>query len=235
MTREVRANVLFLIGLAVLMTPGFIILMNKKLSNNPGKSNAMPDPVPYQIAYMQPLPAPPVPRREPPAVRRWVHDQIEKRLGNASAREFDRTSNSGPIVSDHFITQFLGLSFHPTGKEATLTLLRWDVRTDIAAIVPTIEADFAVGSMKFSRPAVEAVEVPKDIRHALQDVGYVDPPQKVWWISFPGTTEGEVGTLNRLRLTVPNAKPPAVETFDFQAIHSDVVAKSPSDASEAHH
>jgi hypothetical protein len=46
MTREVRANVLFLIGLAVLMTPGFIILMNKKLSNNPGKSNAMPDPVP---------------------------------------------------------------------------------------------------------------------------------------------------------------------------------------------
>lgn len=235
MTREFRANLLFLVGLIILITPGFIILMNKKLSAMPGKSNALPDPVPYQIAYMQPLPAPPVPRREPKAVRTWVRGLIAERLGEPAALAFDQSAATGPVISDQFVTQFLYLSPSTVSQPATITLLRWDDRVDLSAKSPGLQAEFAGGEAAFTQPTAQAIDMPKDIRHNLQNTGYIDPPGKIWWVSFTGTVPENAGELKKLRLTVPGVKPSEMELIDFAATRANPIAAAVGPTSEAHH
>ncbi|MBC7783096.1 MAG: hypothetical protein H7144_04585, partial [Burkholderiales bacterium] len=72
MTRELRANLIFVCILIVLVTPGFVILIKKRLASETGP-NDLPHPVPHAVAYIQPPPVPPgLARVEPALVRGWI-------------------------------------------------------------------------------------------------------------------------------------------------------------------
>ena len=182
MTREVRANLFFIVALVLLITPGFVFLMKKKLSDTSGHSNFMPEAAPYQIAYIQPLPVPPVPRKEPRAAREWIDALIKSHVPQSSdVFDYIRSSRTDtpPMVSDRFLTQLVAID--GTGSPHRVSIVRWD-ETDLPAQRPAVAVDFKTGSVAAAVEKLEPIDVPKDVRHALQDVGYVDPPQRVWWI-----------------------------------------------------
>ncbi|MGC4032663.1 MAG: hypothetical protein QM754_13215 [Tepidisphaeraceae bacterium] len=218
MTRENRVNVIFLSVLALLMAPGFVILMSRKLSGGGGKSNARPDPVASAISYMQPLPAPPVPRAEPRRIRDWVAGMIHERLGqDARTVRQDASPDSLPVVSDRFVTQFAGFTKTAGGK-TRLWLIVWEDAPDLHANPPMIEAG---GFTATARPP-EIVDMPIEMRHSLQDTGWVDPPPRIAWLNADLPAEAASADSIALtrhvagrdvveRITLPKTARPATE------------------------
>ncbi|HEY0008741.1 MAG TPA: hypothetical protein VGB55_08465 [Tepidisphaeraceae bacterium] len=182
MRREPKANLIFLLILIPLLVPGFVILMNKKLSGTT-EPNYMPEALPSSSAYIQPPPVPPsVPRVEPPRVRQWVGDLLRERAG-AEAILARGPKGQGPAVGELFRTQLL----HITDKSPrTIRVMVWD-DLPLTERNPMIRLNAGEGEITASSQNLEKIDVPRDIRRALQSVGYVNPPQHVWLASaeFP--------------------------------------------------
>ena len=173
MKRENKINLIFIIVLIAAMIPGLTILIRRKLSGQ-GASAVMPDVPPFAVAYNQPPPYPPgLQRIEPLAVREWVRSVVRDKIG----KEIPLLSNSqGAIVSDAFFTQAVAVVQQPNNG-TDLWLLIW------RDAPPPSKTDPAVGRTGGDDAAVQsltAIDVPLDVRHALQDVGYIDPPKHAW-------------------------------------------------------
>lgn len=174
MRKESRANVIFFLVLLVLIAPGFVILMRKKLSG-PTDPAHLPTMIPHQAAYIQPDPIPPrAPRVEPAAVRSWVTQQLHDRVDPNASVVRDQTG-AGPLVGDKFVTQIV----HRVGGQ--LVLLIW------RAEIEPLSFETKVDGASLGVPSVEWVDVPKDVRHSLQKVGYTDPPERIAWVEVPLT------------------------------------------------
>ena len=177
MTREVKANLIFLVALVVLVSPGFFILMKKRL-NGPNKPIFMADPVPTVAAYNQPPPVPPaLPRVEPATVRAWVTQILQNDAGPSAI--LMRTSDdpaAGPVMGSHYVTQ--GLSADQSNGALTVRLLAWDADS-LSAPQVDIKGIAAEGSITAEILKVQSIDVPVDVRHHLQDVSFIDPPQTV--------------------------------------------------------
>lgn len=180
MRKEARLNLIFFGILLVLLAPGFIILMRKKLSGS-SEPNYMPDPIPHAVGYVQPAPVPPgLPRVEPPEARQWTTKLVHERVSPTASVLTVRDNVA--IVSDAFRTQ--ALCFVGGEPESRLLLMLWDDRVVASGSNPRIEVRFNGVQQQIEASNVDSVPVPKDVRHALQRVGYVDPPEKVWIIAF---------------------------------------------------
>ncbi len=181
MTREARANLIFAIILVALITPGFIILMRKKLSG-PSDPNYLPTALPHAAAYMQPPPVPPsVPRVEPAEVRQWLttllHDRVSPTASVTRGRD-----GSGPAISDHFRTQLILNESNTAAEPLKLHLIVWDknfTADGLKIIVSDGKRQLLLG---LDAPP-DWIDVPKDIRHVLQRVGYIDPPTRIAWLA----------------------------------------------------
>ncbi len=178
MTREKRANLLFISILLVLLIPGFVILMRKKL-NGGSDPNYMPQPLPHAAAYMQPPPIPPtVPRVEPAEVLQWVTNLLHERVApDVSVLRND--AGTGPVIGDRFTTQVVYVT-PATNEQIGVYLLVWDPRPIDSPITFTIDGK----APKLPVTTAKPVDVPKNIRHILQRVGYIDPPQRVAWVNL---------------------------------------------------
>ncbi|MDB5326591.1 MAG: hypothetical protein JWM57_2160 [Phycisphaerales bacterium] len=183
MTREVRANAIFVCVLVVLCAPGFYMLMKKRLSGS-GDSNAQPVPALYSAAYNQPPPFDPrLPRIEPATVRDWVRGLLQARQGSTVRVARDGESpDAGPVISDQFVTQLAGISANSDGSLA-LSLLRWADTGEQTTESPKVTADLGGRSVELIVNRMDPIEVPPNVRHALQAVGYITPPLRVWWIA----------------------------------------------------
>ena len=183
MTREVRANVIFLLVLFFLAAPGFGLLMYRKLHGT-ARPNDLPEAVSVSTAYMQPLPVDPrLPRREPRVVRDWVRQLLQAREGpDVKVMRDGEGEAAGPLVSDRFVTQLAGMSADADGS-LKLVLVRWDAKTDLATEQPKLFAETNGHRVDGKILLTESTEVPREVRYALQDVGYIDPPARVWWIT----------------------------------------------------
>jgi hypothetical protein len=164
--------------LIALIAPGAYILLSKKLRGT-SEPNYMPDPRHTTAAFNQPLPVPPgLPRVEPPEVRLWVSNLLQDRIHPKAA--IPRDAERSPIMSDTFRTQFL--QWVPaTEKSATVWLMVWDDRASITASQPTIQIYQPAAATASSRN-VSQIDVTQTVRDALQRVGYVNPPTRVWLI-----------------------------------------------------
>lgn len=173
MRNESRANIIFFVVLLVLILPGFVILMRKKLSG-PTDPVHLPPLVPHQAAYIQPEPVPPrAPRIEPPVVRAWVERELHDRVDPNATLARDRTG-AGAVVSDRFVTQLV----HASDRQ--IVLLVWSADTDPRTVKISTDS-IEESDVEVTRTFID---VPKDIRHALQDVGYTNPPERIEWVQI---------------------------------------------------
>lgn len=175
MGKETRFNLIFLVALLLISTPGVILLIGKQLK--PG-ARRLADP-PYvrrTEAYNNPLPASSASIRVvPPITAAWVEAMTMEHLGHPPLRHAAAGGRSEPIMSDGRRFELLGLD--RDGNEATLALLGWlaDLgRGDVEAI--DAEAAF-LGNLE----AVEVVqlEVPPDVIRELKGIGFVTPPTRI--------------------------------------------------------
>lgn len=179
MTKEGRLNLIFFAVLLLLMLPGFLILMSRKL-NGPADPNYMPNPLQHVAAYMQPPPIPPtVPRTEPQEVRDWVtqllHDRIDPKATMA------RSAEDGPAIGDQFRSQVV-YAHRESRTSYRVAVLIWsrDVLLD-GPNAPRLKLD-VLDMQNQTTSSAEAIDVPKAIRRALQKIGYIDPPLRVVWV-----------------------------------------------------
>ncbi len=179
MTKEGRFNLIFFSVLLVLMLPGFLILMSRKLGGT-SDPNYMPNPLQHAAAYMQPPPIPPtVPRTEPQAVREWVTQLLHDRVDSQAA--LARTSDGGPAIGERFRSQVV-YADHPTPKTYRVAVLIWSAQVlEGGHDQPVVRVE-GLDLKNAAAPTMEAIDVPKEIRRALQKIGYIDPPLRVAWI-----------------------------------------------------
>jgi hypothetical protein len=178
MTREQRANLIFVSVLILLIAPGAYILLSKKLRGT-SDPNFMPDPVSVSAAYNQPLPVQPgLPRVEPPEARQWIGNLLKDRIDPETS--VLRDPSGGPVVTDSFRTQVAQLSRHDTLASAWLVV--WDDRNDLTASQPAIVVYQGPARYQSSGRNLERLDVPVTVRHALQKVGYLDPPKRIWLV-----------------------------------------------------
>lgn len=175
MQKESKANLIFVVVLIITMVPGVTMLIRRKL-NGDRTTSALPDPVPYALAYNQPPPTPPgLQRMEPPFVRDWVSGIVRDKIG-PDVRLL--TVSNQPVVSDGYFTQAVALVPSADGG-SDLWLLIWRDAPPPSDTDPQVTAparDNAVASAVSLQP----IDIPPDVRHALQSVGYIDPPPRTW-------------------------------------------------------
>ena len=217
MKKESKANLIFVIVLIGTMIPGITMLVRKKL-NGDHTSAALPDPVPYALAYNQPPPTPPgLPRMEPAIVRDWVQRVMREKIGIDTSM---LRGPDGPVVSDAYFTQWISLQglIPPSGNAgggADIWLLIWRDQPPATADDPKVASA--------NRPdrfcdvvSLESLRVPVEVRHSLQSVGYIDPPQKVWLGRYRwhfGDYEGG-GGIRSFKIT-HNVSQPREETLNL--------------------
>lgn len=208
MKTESKANLIFVTILIILMVPGVFMLVRRKL-NGDRTSAALPDPVPYALAYNQPPPTPPgLPRMEPPFVRDWVQQIVREKIGIDTS--VLRNANE-PIVSDAYFTQALSVTRHENGP-SDIWLMIWRDAPTPSAGDPQIFLTPASAKPAASI-SIEPIDVPKDVRHALQGVGYIDPPPRVWLGHWQSSGDGgNVAAPKQIQIKHPLSTP-AVETI----------------------
>jgi len=215
MRKELKLNLVFFGVLAILVTPGFIILMNKKLSGSTDP-NYMPDEAPVAGAYNRPPPVPPrLPRVEPAEARQWVTQLLQQHAGT-SATLARSEGGSAPVIGDAFRTQLLSIAPTPQAITSTVCLLIWTNRTDVTPTNPQVTAFRGSEQTPLTDVRVERIDVPKTVRHALQRVGYIDPPTSAWFVQ---------GTLK----TTPVSQRPSSLSIAFagQSSHETVLVGTP--------
>jgi LPXTG-motif cell wall-anchored protein len=204
MSGETRNNLIFLVGLLILMAPGAIILFNKK--SEPGaRPVGAPDPVRTTTAYMDPYPADSVERLAPLRTLQWVDElavaDLPGELGSRIAHPVPSTAPTllapkfkgsgnvgaaggfkeillGPVaaqvISEGRWFQAVSRGTRPDGS-TWFRLIIWDEDADPARGKLTAEADGSPVELA----SAKVIAMPREIRHNLQDAGLVLPPERV--------------------------------------------------------
>lgn len=182
--REIRSNLLVLAVVLVVVTPGAVILIKKK--SQPGaRPIGAADVVINTTAFMDPYAGPGMERLAPLAVVEWTQSLLP--------------AGASPVTPTKNPTRLVRRKSSTVGSEIPLP----DMDLVSAATVPTSEnhylqlvaqtgdeatvvlwSEVPLGGVKVngvvaapSRQATHAV--PTDLRHVMQNAGFVDPPPAV--------------------------------------------------------
>ena len=204
MSRELRANLIFVCILLVLSAPGFYILMAKRIAHT-GPPVDLPDPVPHAVAYVQPDPVPPgLPRVEPPEARAWV-EQLASEHGVV---KIYRGADDEPMLSSDHRVQVV--ERRDAGAHTAIALIFWQEPSSAMQFVA--DARNSRGQVKAQNVVARSIAVPTTVRHALQRVGYIDPPDHVAWVTFE--VELKIARLSWIDIA-PAAHPDAMSSISF--------------------
>ena len=211
MKREIKANVIFAVILLILVAPGAIILVRKKL-NGPSDPNYMPKALHNSVAFNQPPPFPPgLPRVEPSDVSKWVGTELVAR-SNGLAIPIRNPTDQSAIMGSRFRTQLLGQQI--IDGKLRIYLLIWDESVTQQSLlkITSVPNNLAGTIQTFA-----SLTPPKNIRHALQRCGYVDPPVSAVWVEVNFDTN----TQNVNGLTVERTdRPTQTEEIRFSPLAS---------------
>ena len=196
MTRETRLNLIFLIVVLAILTPGAVILFRKKLQPTL-KPMGMPEAVQREVAYLSPAPTPPGKKRvEPPQLARWVETVVRDRIGDPRAldeswRKIQRPVDPDglPLMSDKKTFQLVAAE--PLESEIRLWLILWDHDPAREEIWSVKLADTAE---KFRIIDTRPIEIPDIVRQELGETGITRPPHEVVWqeLVIPKSADGVV-------------------------------------------
>lgn len=209
MTRENRINTIVVLVVLALMLPGGVILFRKK--SQPGERPiGSPDPVKVSTAYMDPYPAESYKRLAPVRTLQWVAGlAYENTTGDVEriSRAHDNSAVVPAIAREQRVRLSVGEAIFYTdvasgsteaqvmstgrrfqliskGQSPTpwIRILLWQENVAPGSLVATVDG----------QPAAVLVatrhEIPKAVRHDLQDAGFVLPPGNVTVLDIAGAT-----------------------------------------------
>lgn len=207
MKRETKINIVFAVLLVALVAPGGVILFKKK--SQPGeRAIGSPDPVRTTTAWMDPYPAGNVERLAPVLALQWVgaltidgvkgdwervHRPGEVAVvgaerpmitpGHVGEAKFYGQNPSGnadkQVMSEH--RWFQVVSKGKDGDRSWWRIIVWDADTRgsrgsfSARVKGSDQAEWTDAKVD----GVHEVNMPIDVRHELQEAGYVMPPEVV--------------------------------------------------------
>lgn len=181
MERESRRNLIFLVILLVLLAPGAVILFTKKLKTGEGILQK-PESGLYQAAFVDPLPqASNIVRVAPKKTRLWTAEVTSDRKPADLFTIAQPDGSRIPLVTENRSVQVAQVQVE--GRRLKMVLLLWDPSiTNVTArnfqCVLTIKK-YPKTFLQEKVISLEPVEVPLEIYHDLQDVGYVLPPRLI--------------------------------------------------------
>ncbi len=155
------------------MAPGAVILFRKKLEPT-SRRMYMPDPVISSTAWCDPIPPESLKRIIPAKSAAWFAGETQRVFGVASPSGWTASDRPEPVMSNRRWFQLIS-------SDAThVCIAIWDDRATAENLHPDSGTVLKA----------ELVPVPKDVRHDLQDVGFVLPPERVLFadISVPPAT-----------------------------------------------
>lgn len=205
--RDAKFNLIVISVVIALMIPGGVILVRKK--SMPGeRAIGSPDPVRTTTAWIDPYPGPAVTRLAPLRTLQWLGALSLDNTPGDDATRIVRAAPT-PVVSDDKLTKTPGnvgealfYGQQPAGSVAAQVispscwfqaLSRGDGPTPWTRIVvfdddkslgPTFRAE--QNGVPAQLLSAKVVDVPIEVRHDLQEAGYVMPPKSVWLIDIGG-------------------------------------------------
>jgi len=194
MKRETRLNLIFLIVLLAILTPGGVMLFRKKLQPTL-KPMGLPEAVQREVAFMSPQATPPGKKRvEPPHTARWIESVVRERIGDADATRgrtiLRPTDPDGlPLMSDKKTFQLVAAE--PRESDIRLWLMLWDRDP---AREETWSVKLAQTDERFQILDTRPIEIPAIVREELGETGVTRPPHEVVWqeLVVPKSGDGTV-------------------------------------------
>jgi hypothetical protein len=192
-TKETRANLLFLAIFLAISLPGGVILFKKKLDPSLPPSY-MPERTRQALPYNSPEEAPDLKRYVPDKTGTWV-TSLARQHGYADVLIRDRL----PVMLGERRWQLIGTHSDNNGTRADL--LQWGSEQpgSTAEWSATQDQTDVQGKVDASQP----LAIPEPVRKELVYGGYPKPPKEATWVSvlFPGLTSPKPGTMIHLRHT----------------------------------
>ena len=189
MKRETRANLIFIVVLLALMTPGVTMTLIRRWKE-PGRT-LMPPPIREALAYIDRTagPAKHMPRVVPPRLGSFVAQVTDRLIRMQSGlTSFVGDGKFAPVMSDDVMLQAVAAGAHDEKYRVALIawsgdfvpvqkLFRFEGTRDGATVPGTMES-------------YEQQNMPIELRTELQSYGYILPPDGFMWmiVAFDGTT-----------------------------------------------
>ena len=179
MQREARVNLIFLIALLALSTPGLVLLVGKAL-NGTGGLNASPPSSRVATPYLNPVgTAPDTVRLAPPKTVAFVDDVAREHTGRPATRPGAAGGRPSPVIGEKRQIELLGRD----GEDWVLAIWHHRDGPDVDAVTATADnVDVAATVDGFA-------DVPGEVREELQDgpplpnlkgyAGYAAPPRRL--------------------------------------------------------
>jgi hypothetical protein len=214
MTRETRANLIFLGLFLAVSLPGAVILVKKKMQ--PGAAPmGMPDFVRRRVPYMVPLATPDdqVLRVVPPQTGAGVGELIRRRAAGAA----EPRHGPLPVTSSDRVVQVTGLK--EEGGRTLLYLLAWEGGYGTEAARYRVVATAGAAGERFDGRVVtaEPIPVPEAVKKELMSGGYVKPPAQVTWIEVAFDAPVAATRPLSVRLAYETGGEPAATAVDIFA------------------
>jgi hypothetical protein len=180
MTRETKLNLIFVAILIPLLIPGAVILVQKKLREGE-RMMYLPPPLYTSAAYNDwGMTRPGIERIEPPAVTEWVKQILGERYAALLNIRPPQAGIGSISRGRRFEVLWARPLPHEEAERLRATVLWW-----AAADEPSVRRlQWSVDDIPVQATRIERLEPPSAVRRALQDVGYVRPPEWIWWIEM---------------------------------------------------
>jgi hypothetical protein len=198
-TREARANLIFIVIFLLISAPGLVMLVKKKMET--GRPPLwLPVPARQSLVYIDPIDAPPTMRRLTPALTAaWVADLVRNRFDTAAVPMTTNGDATEPVMSANRLAQLVADEPTPSGRR--VALLVWNLPRDannvkIQLRATTASAD-SIENLAISDMTAEPIDLPHAVKRDLQDSGIPAPPFRVWWVTAVIPLAG-----NALELTI---------------------------------
>ncbi len=189
MDRETRYNLWFLIVIVIILAPGAVILVRKKL-DPAAKPMYLPDAMPRQAAYNDAMQTNPrLERAVPPMTGQWVMQLAQQ--------HWPRVKMVGPekwyegLASTRRYFEVVVSAVDAQGV-LRLGIVTWDP----AMTGQPSALRFAVDGEPMKVSVFNTYAVPKDVRKELQGFRFVNPPLKVGWVELSGETAWQAGVID---------------------------------------
>lgn len=183
MSRESRANLIFLAIFLAIALPGAIVLVRKKLDPAAAPMGGPPT-VKDRLVYFDPLESPPGFKRLVPTITaNWVGDLARDRFGTTAVpRRVDADGQSSPILSENRLVQLVGVQ--SSSSTQRIALLVWNVPREGGDVTIAIDAATGEKTVPVGAIATESIPLPPQIIKDLHGSGLATPPQRVLLAEF---------------------------------------------------
>lgn len=177
MSKESRANLIFVVLFVLISIPGLIMLVRKKMDPERGPM-WMPPAMYSGLVYIDTIDAPPNIKRFVPArTAAWVRDLVRERFGVTAPPTITVDGEDQPVMSDDRLAQLIGLETRE-GK-TRIAVLFWNLpRESTPTSIQILQEDVALNDTK-----TESIEVPQEIKRDLQESGIPAPPLHVHFVT----------------------------------------------------